>query len=99
MAGDKKFTTLKPAGYVSITFPEGIVEHDTVQCVHCGMHWHVDPLTAKGRGFCFACNGPICGKLCLKCVPIEKDLDIMEGKRTGTEVSVPVLWTPFVKRK
>ena len=97
----RKNTTLRPAGYAVITDPEKkIVEEDTVQCVHCGMHWQVRPGSGNVRGFCGKCNGPICGARCLECVPIERGLENMEAGRLEKvgdgRVSVPVskIWTP-----
>ena len=93
-----RHTTLNPAGYTILAEPDKrIVEADTLQCVHCGMHWPVDP-SAVGRGFCGRCNGPICGKKCLACVPIDRGLENLEAGRLEKEcdgrVSVSKIWTP-----
>lgn len=91
---DKKFSSLKARGHTFLCDPDtGLVETDTVQCVHCGMHWNVDPYNAKGRGFCGRCNGPVCGPKCCECVPMEKWLDCVEkGKDPKTIVTVRGGW-------
>ena len=53
----------------------------TLQCVHHGGHF----VSVKGsgirRGFCLRCMGPTCGAPeCDVCVPLEKQLEIIEGK-------------------
>ena len=97
----RKNTRLRPAGYASIVDPDlAIIEEDTLQCVHCGMHWQVKPGSGNVRGFCGRCNGPICGAKCLECVPIERGLENMEAGRLEKvgdgRVSVPAskIWTP-----
>lgn len=92
--GDFRFSVLKPKGHTIICDPEaGIAQTDTVQCVHCGMHWSIDPYSAKGRGFCGRCNGPVCGPKCAECVPMEKWLDCVEkGKDPKTIVTVRGGW-------
>lgn len=40
------------------------------------------------RGWCMNCNGPICGPQCAECVPLEAKLEIAEGTRNPTAVSV-----------
>lgn len=59
---------------------------ETLQCVHCGMHWDRVPGSGRQRGFCLKCNGVLCGKReCLiECKPIEKRLD--EEAALGVEV-------------
>ena len=72
----------KANGYAIWSHPDGkIEEKDTMQCVHCGAHWMVEPGSGNKRGWCKRCNGPICGSLtCLECVPFEKFLDAIEKK-------------------
>ena len=85
MAGDKKHTTLHPAGYVEITSPDGVSASDTLQCVHCGGHWQIIPGSGRVRGWCGRCNGPTCGPRCLvgaDCVPVEQLLENMEHGRS-----------------
>ena len=96
---DKRLTATSPKGYITISGPDGVIEADTLQCVHCGGHWRVEPGSGKIRGFCTNCNGPVCGPGCEKCVPIEKQLEIMEGTRSPDAVSVNVsaIWTPGSK--
>ena len=97
----RKNTILRPAGYAQTVDPDArLVEEDTLQCVHCGMHWQVKPGSRNVRGFCGRCNGPICGAKCLECVPIERGLENMEAGRLENvgdgRVSVPVskIWIP-----
>ncbi len=72
------------SGNVEISDPDSplIQGGETLRCVHCQMHWIVQPGSGKSRGFCFNCNGVTCGKeKCEKfCVPFEKDIEIMEGR-------------------
>lgn len=97
----RKNTRLSPAGYTVLDDPEKrIIEEDTLQCVHCGMHWQVKPGSGNVRGFCGGCNGPICGAKCLECVPIERGLENMEAGRLEkvgdgrVSVAVSKIWTP-----
>ncbi len=96
----RKNTRLSPAGYSIQTGLDEIIEEDTLQCVHCGMHWQVKPGSGNVRGFCGKCSGPICGPKCLECVPIEQGLENLEAGRLQKEcdgkVSVPagIIWTP-----
>lgn len=74
-------TVRRPAGYVRSDGPPEVQEEgDTLQCVHCQMHWVVKPGSGTQRGFCFKCSGPTCGKQgCMdKCVPWEKMIEEME---------------------
>lgn len=67
---------------MSVTDLEGgIVEADTLQCVHCGCHWRVDPGSRKVRGYCSRCAGPVCGPGCQACVPAEVQLENLEAGR------------------
>lgn len=77
-----KHTVRKPKGYILVTGPMGVEdEGDTVQCVHCQMHWKVVPGSGRERGFCFNCFGVTCGKPACetKCVPAEKMIERMEA--------------------
>ena len=75
----KQHTALKPKGFVIVTGDSGIIEQDTLQCCHCGMHWAIQPGSGKIRGTCMKCNGPVCGPKCSgKCVPMEQRLENME---------------------
>jgi hypothetical protein len=62
----------------------------TLQCCHCGGHWIPVRGSKTVRGFCFRCNGPICGPCCVECVPAERQLEILEGTRQPGAVSVGV---------
>lgn len=69
-------------GYAIWSNPDGKVEEkDTLQCVHCGAHWMVEPGSGIKRGYCLNCNGPHCGsKQCHTCIPLEKFIDTIERK-------------------
>ncbi len=88
---------MKEAG-VLITMPwdGGEIHEPTVQCVHCGAHHVVEAAFKRAvlgqLGFCAKCNGITCGEKCQKCVPAEKQLEVMEGTVDLTDVSVGVLW-------
>lgn len=73
-------TAKRPAGHTFETTPEGkLVEHDTLQCVHCGMHWQVVPKSGRKRGFCMKCMGVTCGPQCsAACDPWEKQMELVE---------------------
>jgi hypothetical protein len=77
----RKNSRLRPAGYtVSSDFDGGLHEADTLQCVHCGLHWQVVKGSGRVRGFCMRCNGVTCGqKKCGECVPSEQQLDNQEA--------------------
>lgn len=79
-----KATVRKPKGFGSFfgeTLKGQTPEHDTLQCVHCGGHWIVEPNSGKERGWCYNCNGPHCGsEHCWKCLPFEKLLEQMENR-------------------
>jgi hypothetical protein len=71
-------------GYVVFVDPgadKPILEASTLQCVHCYAHWWPSPGSGIERGFCFNCNGPICGRDCAKCVPREIYLENLEKGR------------------
>lgn len=72
----------RPAGYVETTGPTGTESGETLMCVHCQMHWVVQPGSKRKRGFCFKCAGPTCGKeRCeTRCVPFEKELEEIEAR-------------------
>lgn len=82
-------------------------ERPTTQCVHCGGHFPTpnfgnsaaDRRNRIGRGFCYNCNGFICGAKCQECKPTERMLEELEGTKNPTAVSVavpsgPQLWLP-----
>ena len=80
-----------------------IYEGAWTQCGHCAKSFPLprfDNLPGSkasriGRGYCPLCNAYICGASCVDCNGgWEKQLEIMEGTRNPTAVSVPVLWTP-----
>lgn len=76
-----EYSARKPAGHIIIVEP-GVptIERDTLQCVHCGMHWIVKPGSGRRRGWCLRCNGPHCGgEKCWECVP---ELSKVYGEKT-----------------
>ncbi len=53
----------RPAGWTQLTnFDGSTVEHDTQQCIHCQKHWQFIPGSGALRGFCYNCQGLLCGK-------------------------------------
>lgn len=53
---------------------------DTLQCVHCGMHWVPAPGSGTKRGWCSQCKGHLCGKeACFTCLPLEAFIEVQEG--------------------
>lgn len=73
----------KPDGHEQITDDSGTQQFDTHQCCHCSKHFRVVPGSGTRRGFCMRCGKVTCGGLgCDVCVPIEAQLDHMEGKVT-----------------
>ena len=80
MSGDLKYSSTRPHGHVIIAGPEGVIEGETMQCVHCGRHWVIQPGSGRRRGWCSKCMGPTCGsQQCHECVPAERKLELMEG--------------------
>ena len=79
----QRVTVRRPAGQVLVTGPPELeMEGETLQCVHCQMHWVVEVGSGKLRGFCRNCMGPTCGKqLCMEhCIPAEKMIEEMERR-------------------
>lgn len=79
-----KATMKRPNGYISVTTEEGVVvEHDSCQCVHCGVHTPWIPGSGNHRVFCKLCNGFTCcvetSPECGHHYPFEKKLDDYES--------------------
>ncbi len=56
-------------------------EGQTLQCVHCGLTWVIEPGSGRQRGFCFRCSGPTCGSgPCRDCLPFEQRLVEIEQR-------------------
>jgi hypothetical protein len=54
---------------------------ETRQCCHCGQHYVSVKGSGKRRGFCRYCFAVTCGAAaCDVCVPMEKQLEIMERR-------------------
>ena len=71
-------TARKAHGYLRVFGPGGVLirEADSIRCVHCDLHWIVDPGSGRKRGWCLNCGGPHCGgKNCWSCTPFQKKLD------------------------
>ena len=72
---------MRSDGYIEIISPLGRVEHDTLQCCHCGRHFIVKHGSGIRRGFCMNCNKVTCGATaCSVCVPYEKQIEMIEAK-------------------
>lgn len=88
----------REAGYFEICDPgadKPLRREGTHQCVHCGCHFEMVRGSGSIHGFCGRCNGFICGPRCIECVPLEQWLEIQEGTRNPTAVSVGGnLWLP-----
>lgn len=71
----------EPSGQILV---DNVTVADTLQCVHCGGHWVPRTGSGRVRGYCSRCNGPVCGRKCAVCVPLERWLDTVEraGERT-----------------
>jgi hypothetical protein len=57
-------------------------EAETKMCMHCQMHFIIQPGSEMKRGFCTNCNGVTCGKQKCEtvCTHFEKAIEIMEGR-------------------
>ncbi|KKN35538.1 hypothetical protein LCGC14_0782720 [marine sediment metagenome] len=66
----RKHTAARPDGTIFVSSESGTIERDTLQCVHCGRQWTVQPGSGKRRNFCSYHSGPTCGApacdVCLK---------------------------------
>lgn len=60
---------------------DGVQVASTVQCVHCSAHWAFQPGSGKLRGWCFKCQGPLCGhpNCLVACVPVMAKIEFEEG--------------------
>lgn len=66
-------------GYIVVVDEKGMLEFDTHQCPHCGLHFIIEPGSGKWRSFCTLCNAPTCNKAsCFEHVPFEKKLEMVE---------------------
>lgn len=75
---------MREAGLIIVTDPgrdRPISETPTLQCVHCGGHFTLQPGSGRIRGYCPRCRGPICGPGCAECVPVEQLLENIERGR------------------
>jgi len=90
---------MREAGLITILDPGAdrpVAEIPTLQCVHCGGHFPVQPGSGKIRGYCTRCRGPVCGPKCAKCVPAEQ---LLENIEHGRELDFrPIVSGPTVFR-
>ncbi len=74
----------RPSGAFLLTHLDGVGDsnEDTMQCVHCDMHWSLALGSGISRGFCLNCGGATCGKeLCeTKCRPAEQLVEEIEAR-------------------
>jgi hypothetical protein len=74
----------RPGGQLTITDPNGVVEHDTFTCFHCNkvviVPARADP--ARIGGMCYQCMHLVCPGCVAAggCTPFEKWLDAMERR-------------------
>ncbi len=74
----RRHTAARPDGTIIVVSDMGTVERDTVQCVHCGCQWTVQPGSGRRRNFCTYHKGPLCGKpACDTCLRKEHGLQIV----------------------
>jgi hypothetical protein len=79
---DKRCSSLRPEGMWEVSDPElGTLRGESAQCRHCGGHFPLQPGSGKIRGWCWTCNGPICGPGCAECIPTELLLENIEKGR------------------
>jgi len=82
----KRATVRNPHGNALWSGPDGSLEKDTLQCVHCDCHWNVEPGSGRKRGWCINCMGPHCGAAkCHTCVPFEAKLAKWEKESAAKE--------------
>jgi hypothetical protein len=63
-----------------------VTQADTCHCVHCSMSWLYVKGSGRLTGWCFRCNGMLCGQAhCIArgCVPKERWLDLLEAGIPG----------------
>lgn len=94
---------MKESGLIIVVDPGAdrpLAEIPTLQCVHCGGHFPVQPGSGRIRGFCGRCKGPVCGPGCAECVPVELQLDNLEQsrRRNARQVLVAAARAPATGR-
>ena len=67
-----------------------IIEIGTLQCCHCMKHWIPQPGSGRVRGWCWRCQGPICGPSCVKCIPKELMLENIEAGLPEDHIPISV---------
>lgn len=57
-------------------------ETDTLMCVHCQFTWQFKPGSGIERGYCYRCNGVLCGKqsCMISCNPFEAVIELKEAE-------------------
>lgn len=84
-----------PHGHILIVDPErGTSTSDTVHCEHCGQHKPIAPYQSPASlgDYCSSCDSYICegcaaekAALGGRCIPIERRIEAMEGKRLDVD--------------
>ena len=72
------------AGSVTVTEDGAVTfEGETLRCTHCQAQWILRPGSGIERGWCFRCQGPLCGKdaCAARCRHWERELEEIEGQR------------------
>jgi len=92
-----RHTVRRPDGWTLTTDRQtGAVleETDTQMCVHCQYHWQFKPGSGALRGYCYRCQGVLCGKegCMLSCNPFEAVLEMKEAeyREFCRRVGIPV---------
>ena len=74
-----RHTVRNAHGNITIVSDMPTIERDTLQCVHCGRHWTVQPGSGKTRGFCNYHSGVTCGSPdCNNCQRKERGMQIVQ---------------------
>lgn len=72
----------RPSGHILVDDGHGeVVVADTKHCVHCGAHWISVKDSGRIIGWCYGCDGYICGAKCAEHYPMEKKLEDFEAGR------------------
>ncbi len=78
-------TLRRPDGWTLTTdrqTGETLDETDTLMCVHCQFTWQFRPGSGVERGYCYRCNGVLCGKhsCMISCNPFEAVIEMKEAE-------------------
>ena len=80
-----RHTLRRPDGWTLTTdlqTGETLDESDTLMCVHCQFTWQFKPGSGVERGYCYRCNGVLCGKhsCMISCNPFEAVIELKEAE-------------------